>query len=394
MKPAIVIVAFNRPESLKRLLSSIQNGQYPYDEIDMVISIDYQNSEAREEVVAIADKFTWNYGNKLVINHQENLGLRKHVVLCGDLTLKYGSIILLEDDLAVSEQFYSYAKDALQFYNEDERVGGVSLYNHRRNPFNRFHFETIPEDSDTYFLQFASSWGQAWTFKQWKGFKDWYQSANIVKDDPIPENVKRWPESSWLKFFIKYLVVKNKYFVYPNKSFTTNFSDSGTHNKSKNTDFQVPLFVGEMSSIRFQEIDKSINVYDVFFELMPNILKRLHKDYQDRDVTIDLYGMKPLDRVKSKYLLSSKKLKDASNNYMGYSLQMKPAVLNIMYNLKGGDIKLSETASFENNFEGPNIADNSIWDYYMFKLKPTIYLKIFANKVFLRLRKKANEKIR
>uniref|UniRef100_F4CA80 Glycosyl transferase family 2 n=1 Tax=Sphingobacterium sp. (strain 21) TaxID=743722 RepID=F4CA80_SPHS2 len=389
MKPAIVIVAFNRPESLKRLLLSVQNGQYSYDDIDLVISIDYQNSENRKEVVDVANAFLWNYGNKLIINHSENLGLRKHVLSCGDLTSKYNSIILLEDDLVVSGQFYKYAKEALKFYHDDDRVGGISLYNHRKNPFNRLHFETIPEDSDTYFLQFASSWGQAWTFKQWKEFRDWYQYADISNDDPIPENVKRWPDSSWLKFFVKYLVIKDKYFVYPNKSFSTNFSDSGTHNKSKNTDFQVPLYLGEINSFRFQEIEKSINIYDAFFELIPSVLKKLDKNFQDLDVTVDLYGMKSLSMVKTKYLLSSKRLKDTNDQYMaGYSLQMKPPIINVIYNLKGGDIGLGETALFENNFEGLDIADNSVWDYYVFKLKPNVYLKIFANKVFLKLRKK------
>ncbi|MEH6307514.1 hypothetical protein RYH73_17825 [Olivibacter sp. CPCC 100613] len=396
MKPAIIIVAFNRPESLRRLLLSIQNGQYDRNDIDMIISVDYQDSDARKEVIAIADQFLWTYGNKLVVNHHEKLGLRKHVILCGDLAIKYGSVILLEDDLVVSEQFYSYAQEALRFYNNDERVGGISLYNHRKNPFNRFHFEIIPEENDTYFLQFASSWGQAWTLKQWEGFKSWYQhEGRIEKDDPIPENVKRWPESSWLKFFIKYLVVKNKYFVYPNKSFATNFSDSGTHNKSKNTDFQVPLFVGKMNSIRFQEIDKSINIYDAFFELIPSVLKKLHKEYQEYDITIDLYGMKPLDNVKTKYLLSSKQLKGGNSEPLsGYSLQMKPAILNVIYGIEGADIKLGETTLFENNFQGLDITDNSVWDYYIFKLKPNVYLKVFASKVLLRLRKKTNEKIR
>lgn len=389
MKPAIVIVAFNRPQSLKRLLTSIQNGLYAHDDIELIISIDYQASESRNEVVSIANQFSWNHGNKSVINHSVNLGLRKHVLSCGDLAAKYGSVILLEDDLAVSKQFYTYAQAALQFYSKDDKIGGVSLYNHRKNPFNKLHFDTIPEDSDVYFLQFASSWGQAWTFKQWQAFKDWYATAAILKEDPIPENVKRWPESSWLKFFIKYLVVTDKHFVYPTKSFTTNFSDSGTHNKSVNTDFQVPLFVGELNSIRLQEIDKSINIYDAFFELMPSILKRLNTDYQDKDITIDLYGMKPLNIIKTTYLLSSKPLEDATTKPLaGYALQMKPAMLNVISNLTGNDIRLSETKLFSNHFDGLNISDDLIWDYFVFKLKPSVYLKIFVKKVILRLRRK------
>lgn len=389
MKPAIVIVAFNRPQSLKRLLSNIKNGVYHRNDIDLIISVDYQESDARNQVVNIATSFSWNHGQKTVITHRTNLGLRKHILHCGDLTAEYGSIILLEDDLVVSSQFYSYAQDALQFYNEDERIAGISLYNHRRHPLNRFDFDTIPDDSDVYFLQFASSWGQAWTSGQWKGFKDWYKNATILQNDSIPEKVKSWPESSWLKFFIKYLVVHDKYFVYPNKSFTTNFSDSGTHNKSKNTDFQVPLFSGEMNSLRFKEIDHAINIYDAFFELIPDVIKTLNKDLEGIDFTVDLWGMKPLRVVKTNYLLSTKPLKNtASGHRKGYALEMKPPVLNVISDLPGNDIKLSEANLFENDFKGLDISKNLVWDYFVFKLIPSVYVKIFTKKVLLKLRKK------
>lgn len=389
MKPAIVIVAFNRPQSLERLLSSVQNGVYHQDDIDLIISIDYQASENRNEVVDIANNFSWDYGRKSVIDHHTNLGLRKHILQCGDLTAEYGSIILLEDDLVVSSQFYSYAQEALQFYKEDERIAGVSLYNHRKHPLNRLDFDTIPDDSDVYFLQFAASWGQAWTSVQWKGFKDWYKDATVLQNDSIPEKVKSWPESSWLKFFITYLVVHDKYFVYPNKSFTTNFSDSGTHNKSKNTDFQVPLFTGEMNAPRFKEINQSINIYDAFFELVPDVLKTLNKGLKDIDFTVDFWGMKPLHIVKTNYLLSTKQLKDTTSEYRtGYALQMKPPVLNVISDLTGDDIKLGATHLFENNVKGLDISNNLVWDYFVFKLIPSVYVKIFTKKVLLKLRKK------
>ena len=40
MKPAIVIAAYNRPDSLKRLLSFIDAASFIYDDIPLVISID------------------------------------------------------------------------------------------------------------------------------------------------------------------------------------------------------------------------------------------------------------------------------------------------------------------------------------------------------------------
>ena len=113
IKPAIVVVTYNRPESLKRLLSSLINADYQEQNIPLIISIDYQNSNEHDKVVEIAKSFVWAKGPKLIVNHTENLGLRNHVLKCGDLVYDYGSIIMLEDDIFVSQQFYNYTAQTI-----------------------------------------------------------------------------------------------------------------------------------------------------------------------------------------------------------------------------------------------------------------------------------------
>jgi len=67
---------------------------------------------------------------------------------------------------------------------------------------------------------------------------------------------------------------------------------------------------------------------------------------------------------------------------------MKPPVLNVISDLPGNDIKLSEANLFENDFKGLDISKNLVWDYFVFKLIPSVYVKIFTKKVLLKLRKK------
>ena len=74
----------------------------------------YNNRKA--DVVDLANGFVWNFGEKSVLHHDQNLGLRAHIISIGDLTYKFGSIILLEDDLIVSPWFYEYALAAESFY--------------------------------------------------------------------------------------------------------------------------------------------------------------------------------------------------------------------------------------------------------------------------------------
>ncbi|MEM8858266.1 MAG: glycosyltransferase family 2 protein, partial [Chloroflexota bacterium] len=117
--PAIVVIAYNRPEPLQRLLSSIQKARYPNGtQIPIVISID-GGGEHNAAVSEIAQTFRWAYGEKEIINHSSNLGLIEHVFACGDLSQKFGSIILLEDDLFVGRSFYFYAQQGLNFFDVD-----------------------------------------------------------------------------------------------------------------------------------------------------------------------------------------------------------------------------------------------------------------------------------
>ncbi|PNW26694.1 glycosyltransferase [Formosa algae] len=140
INPALVVVTFNRPESLKRLLDSLNNAYYNEYNVPLIISIDYQNSIQHNEVVEIAENFKWTFGKKTIINHVENLGLKKHVLKCGDLVYDYDSIIMLEDDLFVSQEFYTTTIQLLNFYKSDDRIAGVSLYTHKKNFFKYISF--------------------------------------------------------------------------------------------------------------------------------------------------------------------------------------------------------------------------------------------------------------
>ena len=240
--PAIVVCAYNRPEPLYRLLHSIANSNFEQENVTLIISIDKSNNQ---DVYALAESFDWKYGEKKIIKHGNHLGLKEHILTCGDLTTVFGSVILLEDDLLVSPYFYEYAKQALGFYNEEDSLAGISLYNYQVAESCFYPFKAIDDGSDVYFMQVASSWGQAWTKEQWTAFRNWFkQNPELPINNTIPDYIKRWGKNSWKKHFIHYLVDTNKYFVFPRLSLTTNCEEEGTNSSTKNT-FQVPLQLSE-----------------------------------------------------------------------------------------------------------------------------------------------------
>ena len=352
-KIAIVVVAYDRVNSLKRLLESLKNIKVPKEEeITLYISIDRDknNGEKNKEVFNYAKEFKWEFGNKIVDWKQKNMGLRSHILECGNLTETYENIIVLEDDIVVSPLIYMYASQVIDFYKNDNNIAGFALYRSQRNQYCNMPFYPINNGSDVYFMQYACSWGQVWTKDRWRDFYYWYKKH---KDDDfsnyleIPNHIKHWGDNSWLKYHIIYTILTNKYFVYPYCGLTTNFSDIGIHNKTNNIAYQCNLISNNNEDIifKFSELEKANNVYDAFFENTK--LKELLNFKQN--IIADFYGKKDIEYIKKQngLLLSTKNydFKILEN----YSLQMYPYEQNVINKINGEDIFLYDINEYQKN---------------------------------------------
>ena len=344
-QPAIVIAAYNRPDSLNRLLNSLARANYPQDQdVPIVISIDHSDCS---EITQIADNFIWQFGTKQVIKHEKNLGLKAHIIQCGDLTTKYNSIILLEDDLLVSPCFYDYTIQALKFYNNCDRISGISLYSYFYNEYAKLRFLPLDDGFDNYFLQSATSWGQCWTRKQWQNFKIWYQdygNISIDDNDYLPEIIiKSWSEQSWKNYFIKYMICNDKYFVVPRISLTTNFSDIGSHVSVSGNDLQAPLII-QNKPWRFSYLSESKAIYDSHYEILPSCLIHYNSSLKYFDFECDLYGTKNLTKLSTEYLIT---IRNSRSPEASYALALKPQELNIALALEGDFFNLTKVKDCE-----------------------------------------------
>lgn len=341
-KIAIVIVAYNRVKSLERLLNSLDKVIFSHNNVTLIISIDNSGST---DVASFAKGFKWSYGEKEVIEHEKRLGLRNHVIFCGNLSKDYDAIVVLEDDIFVSKYFYNFILQSIDKYDSNNNIAGISLYTHLWNVGVNRPFIPAHNGKDAYFLQYAQSWGQVWTKRMWTQFYNWYleNESKWNKDVLLPQNILNWPDSSWLKYFISYIVKTEKYFVYPYISLATNFTDAGTHNTVSNSSYQVPLLNGDISIYDLPDFNSDSLRYDVFFE-SEKIWEYL--DIPKEDICIDLYGNKN-NEYKKRYWLTSKHIN--FKIVKEYALQLRPHELNIIYNIKGKGIFLYDTLSAGKN---------------------------------------------
>lgn len=328
LQPAIVVAAFSRPRALQRLLDSLNAAEYPAEGVHLVISID---GGGPSSVVEVARRFVFQHGPVQIVERSENLGLRKHILWCGDQSIDHEAVIVLEDDLVVDRYFYAFAAECLRAYATEEAVAGVALYSPRYNEFAALPFEPLFNGTSTYFSQVPCSSGQAWTKAQWSKFRAWYGDGSISlieRANSLPDVVRAWPETSWKKYFAAYLVLLDRYFVYPYQAYTTNCSDPGGAHISRGTHlFQVPLgWPGRRcETFVFATLAEIPCRYDAFMEPEAAFFEGL-LGLGHGSLAVDLYGIKPTNLLKKASLvLTSRAVSEARATF---SLTYRPIEVN------------------------------------------------------------------
>jgi len=330
-KIAIVAVGYNRLKSMQRLFYSLNNAQYDHDDIPLVISIDCSGDT---ELYDYVKEFKWSHGTKYVNIQEQRLGLKNHILQCGDLTRFFRAVIILEDDIFVSEFFYRYVEQAVDFYYDEDRVGGISLY--QNEVMGNLPVIYMKDGSDTYLKQAPASWGECWTDKQWNRFREWYK---CFKDEEftildIPEHIKQWAKA-WSKYYYAFLKETNRYFVFPQVSHTTCFADAGENSSASSCLGQANLLMGK-PEYQFNRFDDMVR-YDSYDdnEAIYNWL-RMTPD----ELCID-FRCNKVNIKKCRYLLTP-----AIKNFKvirRFAMSMRPIELNIKYGIEGQDIFLYDT---------------------------------------------------
>ena len=332
----IVAIGYNRLEPLRRLLKSLAEANYR-EPADLLISIDGGNSA--ESMAAGLRDFAWPHGALSIRYARRNLGLRRHVLSCGDVVLSgYEALIMLEDDIVVGPRFHSFALDAVRTYAADDAVAGISLYAPAFNEMAELPFEPDGvRSAAVYALQSAQSWGQCWSRDMWHGFREWYGNHDgpLAPAADLPAKIYSWPASSWKKYAMKYAVATGRTWIYPYVSHTTNFSETGTHNPFVTALYQRPLDNGP-DGWALPALGELVS-YDAFFERLPDGPSGLPDDF-----CFDLYATK--SRIDGPATLATTRCPDLPK-VDGFAAALRPHEVNVLRGVSGDDIGLYRIAA-------------------------------------------------
>jgi len=247
----IILFAYNRIGHLQHTLESLIKNDLAADS-DLIIYSDGPKDEKAIDNVSKVRSYIRNisgFKSVRIIERKNNWGLSNSIINgVTDIIDEFGRVIVVEDDLVCSKYFIRYMNDALNYYENDEKVISVHGYVY---PVNK----SLPE---TFFIKGADCWGWGTWKRGWDIFEnDSNKLSNELKKKNLTwhfdmngahpytqmlENQCLGKIDSWAIRWYASAFVKDKLTLYPGRSLVHNIGNdgSGTHCGSVD-DFDVLL---------------------------------------------------------------------------------------------------------------------------------------------------------
>jgi hypothetical protein len=166
----IVLFTYNRPEHTKLTLEALKKN-YLANNSTLYIYCDGSRDNMNDanisnisQVRQIVRMEQW-CGSVNIIESENNKGLAKSIKTgVSEIVLKYGKVIVMEDDLVTSPAFLTYMNKALDYYENYKSVFSISAY---CLPASKFK---VPEDYkyDVFVSLRNSSWGWGTWYDRWQ----------------------------------------------------------------------------------------------------------------------------------------------------------------------------------------------------------------------------------
>lgn len=169
----IVLFVYNRPDHTQKTLDALQKNTLAKHSLLFIFSDAAKNesvqgkvNEVRELIFNVA-----GFKNVVVFKQEKNIGLANSIISgVTEIIDKYGKIIVLEDDLVTSPYFLKFMNDALDFYENNEKVWHISGWNY---PIEKEGLQ------DVFLWRTMNCWGWATWSDRWNHFnKDTVQVIN------------------------------------------------------------------------------------------------------------------------------------------------------------------------------------------------------------------------
>jgi hypothetical protein len=236
----IALFVYNRPAHTRKTVDALRKNILA-NQSDLVIFADAPKAEKHANKVSEVREYIHQidgFKSVTIIERSANLGLANSIIegvtkLCND----FGKVIVLEDDLITSSYFLQYMNDALDFYENEEKVISIHGYVYPVK-------QRLPK---TFFIRGADCWGWATWKRGWQLFNPDGQmllhelkQRQLIKafdfngtyqfSEMLEKQIKGI-NSSWAIRWYASAFLADKLTLYPARSLVHNIGNdsSGTH---------------------------------------------------------------------------------------------------------------------------------------------------------------------
>jgi hypothetical protein len=282
----IVLFVYNRPNHTKQTVEALQKNELASESELFIFSDAPRNENAVAKVNEVREYIETIDGFQkiIIIKRDKNWGLANSIIDgVTKIVNEYGKIIVLEDDLVTSPYFLRFMNEALEMYENEEKVASIHGY--------IYPIDGLPE---TFFIKGADCWGWATWKEEWSifepdsqklldelkqrklqkeaDFNNSYGFTKMLKDQIKGKN------NSWAVRWYMSAFLKNMLTLYPGQSYVQNIGHDaeGTHCTSEIDIFRVKLNNNiAINKISIKEDNEARKKIEIFLKsLKSNLLKR------------------------------------------------------------------------------------------------------------------------
>lgn len=278
----IAIFTFKRLNYLKILINSLKSNALSKHSVVFIFSDGWKCDSEKEDVLNVRKYIAKISGFKkvFIILRPNNFGLSKNIIDGISYVLKKNKkIIILEDDLELSNKFLKYINTALDIYKYDKKVASIHGWS--------FPINFKKDTPDYFFIRGADCWGWGTWKRAWKKFNpdgndllkkiknqnyeklfNFNNSFNYTK---MLEDQVKGRNNSWAIRWHASMFLENMFTLYPKTSLVkNNGTKSGTHSNFDNLNLGKKFIENKYKPI----IKKQAKEDDLVMQQIENFFKK------------------------------------------------------------------------------------------------------------------------
>ncbi|KAK2139362.1 hypothetical protein LSH36_1835g00006 [Paralvinella palmiformis] len=209
----IIVMTFNRSQSLQKTLHSLQDFITDGRRVSLEIWIDMpeRSFHVDSETLRVARNFRWTNGPVNIWIHTRHVGIIGQWLYTWRPKLTKGNsdveewALFVEDDVDVSKYGYRWLRAVREKYKSRNDVACYTLQNDNAiGSYGKFKNKEIkkPSNSPVFFHRLPGSWAMSPDPNEWRQFQDWFEMKRA--NPKFRPYVKRAAlQTRWYKIFEK-----------------------------------------------------------------------------------------------------------------------------------------------------------------------------------------------